>query len=211
MKWAAQACVRFVRTVAPGTTLLGLALLIGVGCGGEQGEEQRDIAAEIEARRRAASAELAGRAPAEAAKDAVAENQPPQAKFEALPLEAYANMTPISFDATLTNDDFDLSTEMRKRWDFDGDGQWDTGFMRANHAQWTYRESGDYQPRLLVRDSGGLIDTTRGPVIAVRLPCPAPDVEMTDINIRSPHMNETFKLSDYEGAPLLVWFAAPSK
>lgn len=138
-------------------------------------------------------------------------NQPPRGRLEASPLRGYANMTSINLTSASSADDYDLSQEMKRRWDFDGDGQWDTGLLRSDFVKWTFPKPGRYEPRLLLVDTGGLSDTCYGPAIEILEPCPAPEFALQDINPNSRVIGRTFSLEGFRGRPLLVWFASPSK
>ncbi|MBM3317903.1 MAG: PKD domain-containing protein [Candidatus Eisenbacteria bacterium] len=152
-----------------------------------------------------------GQAPASGAEAGGRVNKPPRARFEVDPLRGYANMTSIKLNSAGSADDIDLSQEMKRRWDFDGDGEWDTGQLRSEFVTWTYREPGRYRPRLLLTDTGGLTDTFTGPEIEILEPCPAPDFALEDINPNSSTRGKIYTLEAFRGAPLVAWFGAPSK
>jgi hypothetical protein len=138
-------------------------------------------------------------------------NRAPQAAFEALPPQGYANMTSLQFNSSLSTDEVDLSSQLRRRWDFDGDGKWDTGFLKSEYLQWTYKQAGHFRPRLLVTDTGGLSDTCVGSELTILDPCPAPDFALEDINPASVTKGHIYRRDEFRGKPLVVWFAAPSK
>ena len=100
---------------------------------------------------------------------------------------------------------------MRRRWDFTGDGELDTGFLRSDVVQWTYKRVGRFPPKLVVMDSGGLSDTCVGSEIEILSPCPAPDFALEDVNPNSPTKGKTYRLADFGDQQLVVWFAEPTK
>lgn len=66
----------------------------------------------------------------------------------------------IRFDGSGSRD-LETPVEMLQfRWDFTGDGIWDTEFKRDPVAIWQYTETGTYQPKMEVRDGGGLLSRT---------------------------------------------------
>jgi hypothetical protein len=142
---------------------------------------------------------------------AVRPNQPPTAKFEVFPLKGYADLTSFTLNSSTSTDDFDLGQELRRRWDFTGDGELDTGFLRSDVIQWTYKRIGRFRPKLVVMDSGGLSDTCVGEEIEILSPCPAPDFALEDVNPNSPTKGKMYRLADFRDRQLVVWFAAPSK
>jgi PKD repeat protein len=120
-------------------------------------------------------------------------------------------MTRFRLDASLCDDDFNLSSELFKRWDYDGDGTWDTRTSRSDRVGYTYADSGVFRPRLLVRDTGGLVDSVVGSAITVLGSCPTPDFAMVDGNPNSPTFGQSQRFWDYHGRRVVLWMAAPSK
>jgi hypothetical protein len=158
-----------------------------------------------------APAPAAAEQPAAAAgSGAVRPNKPPKAKFEIFPLQGYAYLTSLTLNSSTSTDDFDLGQELRRRWDFTGDGEFDTGFLHSDVVQWTYKGVGRFSPKLVVMDSGGLSDTCVGPEIEILSPCPAPDFALEDVNPNSPTKGKTYRLADFRDRQLVVWFAAPT-
>jgi hypothetical protein len=158
----------------------------------------------------AAATPTAGQ-PAAAGAGTVRPNKPPTAKFEVFPLKGYADLTSFTLNSSTSTDDFDLGQELRRRWDFTGDGELDTGFLHSDVIQWTYKRIGRFRPKLVVMDSGGLSDTCVGEEIEILSPCPAPDFALEDVNPNSPTKGKTYRLADFRDRQLVVWFAAPSK
>jgi uncharacterized protein (TIGR02145 family) len=64
--------------------------------------------------------------------------------------------TQFLLDASLTHDDEDSLNQLTFRWDFEGDGQWDTPFGDSVKIFHQYPETGVYTPGLQVRDPSGL-------------------------------------------------------
>ncbi len=138
-------------------------------------------------------------------------NRAPKARFEAYPLTGLTNLTGIDFDGSLSTDDYNLSSELMHRWDFDGDGRWDTPFTLSERTTYVYPAPGRFRPRLLVVDAAGLADSLVGTELVIRTPCPAPDFALRDVNPNSPGFGETVRLSALKGKPVLAWFVAPTK
>jgi hypothetical protein len=145
------------------------------------------------------------------AKAASAGSRPPKARLQIAPLVGLSGLTGIDLDASYSSDDASLPSELMLRWDYDGDGQWDTGFTHSSRTTHVYGASGRYRPRLLVVDGVGLADSTVGPELEIRPPCPAPDFALIDANPNSHSFQRTVRLSELRGHPVLAWFVAPTK
>jgi len=84
--------------------------------------------------------------------DVIVPNQSPLPAFNfspaigAVPLQVF-------FDASDTTDDADDLDNLLFRWDFDGDGIWDTEYTSNIITDYTYVLSGEFSPRLGVLDS----------------------------------------------------------
>ncbi len=90
----------------------------------------------------------------------VEENQPPDACFTYSPQNGDLD-TQYQFDAGCTTDDFTPPFGfLEYRWDFDGDGTWDTGWRTSETASHQYDSPGDKTVVLQARDGHGLTDTT---------------------------------------------------
>ena len=137
-------------------------------------------------------------------------NHPPTARFEVFPLVGYAGLTTLRFNATLSKDAETDNPNLLKRWDYDGDGTWDSGAVRASRNRYVYDKPGRYQPRLLVEDAGGLRDSVVGPAIEIKAPCPAPDFQLSDLNPKSRSYGKKFSLEGLRGRRVIVWYGAPS-
>ena len=60
--------------------------------------------------------------------------------------------------AGASSDPEDPPAGLEERWDFDGDGVWDTFWSRSLSASRAYSDGGSYAVRLEVRDSAGQVD-----------------------------------------------------
>jgi len=111
---------------------------------------------------------------------------PPTARFTAAPTEGDLS-TLFTFDASASTDLEDGGAGLQVRWDFDGDGSWDTVLNTARQATHRFLAAGTYSVRLEVGDSGGL---TAVAALAVVATAPAPgtpasrptDVVATPVN-----------------------------
>jgi uncharacterized protein (TIGR02145 family) len=72
--------------------------------------------------------------------------------------------TRFLLDASATHDDEDSLDQLSFRWDFEGDGQWDTQFADSAKIHHVYPETGSYNPGFQVRDPSTLVSTGRGQV-----------------------------------------------
>lgn len=83
-------------------------------------------------------------------------NSPPVASIAIFPKVADTSSF-IRFDGSGSRDQETPVEMLQFRWDFTGDGIWDTEFKRDPVAIWQYAETGTYQPKMEVRDEGGLL------------------------------------------------------
>jgi parallel beta-helix repeat protein len=86
-------------------------------------------------------------------------NSAPTATFTVDPTGGYMS-TVFSFDASGSSDAEDATTDLRVRWDWDGNGFYDTGWTTTKTASHSYPSVGTYTVRLEVMDTLGLKDTT---------------------------------------------------
>lgn len=63
----------------------------------------------------------------------------------------------INFNASGSSDDYDSAASLQVRWDFEGDGIWDTSWSTDKYITYSYPDRGTYLPILEVRDSDGLM------------------------------------------------------
>lgn len=83
----------------------------------------------------------------------------PVASFSYLP-DFGSETTEFTFDASSSQDAEDPLEALEFRWDWDGDWAWDTNWATETTTLHQYGVSGDHTARLLVRDSGGLLNAT---------------------------------------------------
>ncbi|MCF8302731.1 MAG: hypothetical protein K9I94_05590 [Bacteroidales bacterium] len=84
-------------------------------------------------------------------------NTPPTASFTISPGSGNTS-TMFNLDASACSDNQDMTSQMEVRWDFDGDGTWDTEFTTDKTEDYQYSTEGTYTVRLEVKDTGGLTD-----------------------------------------------------
>ena len=81
-------------------------------------------------------------------------NAPPSASFTVTP--PYGKiLTPFFFDASASDDLEDGLAGLEFRWDFGGDGSWDTGWSASPSIVHSFTDPGVYDVALEVRDSDG--------------------------------------------------------
>ena len=91
-------------------------------------------------------------------------NTPPSARFEFFP-SVVDTSTFVRFDGSATTD-LETATELLLfRWDYNGDGKWDTEFIRTPFAIWQFQKTGTYHPIVEVLDQGGLISNYSSEVV----------------------------------------------
>jgi PKD repeat protein len=71
-----------------------------------------------------------------------------------------------SLDASSSNDSEDAPEDVRIRWDFDGDGTYDTDWVNAKTAEYTYPAAGEYTIKLQVKDLNEATKTATQTIIA---------------------------------------------
>src|SRR5439155_925110 len=98
-------------------------------------------------------------------------NAPPTVDFTWTPATG-DNTTVFSFTAT-ASDDHDLSSAIQVRWDWQGDGVWDTTWSTTKTAQHRYSTAGNKTVVLQAMDSGGLT-TTKNHIVTVSASPPPP-------------------------------------
>ncbi len=85
----------------------------------------------------------------------VVKNEPPKAVFQVDKIKAPKNSI-FKFDTSLSSDDQYGKYDLYYRFDFDGDGEFDTTFQNKNIWNHAYSEVGKYKVRMEVRDKEGL-------------------------------------------------------
>ncbi len=83
----------------------------------------------------------------------------PHASFTVDPAEGTLQTT-FQFDASGCTDAEDPTSALEVRWDWDGDGVWDTSYSTTKTASHQYTETGMKTATLEVRDTGGLTNGT---------------------------------------------------
>ncbi len=82
-------------------------------------------------------------------------NRAPHASFSVSPNAGFLQDI-FTFNASSSSDPEDNNANLLCRWDFDGDGSWDTEFSQTKSIQHQYSEPGLYNITLEVKDSEGL-------------------------------------------------------
>jgi PKD repeat protein len=85
-------------------------------------------------------------------------NNPPSAGFTVTPESGYTS-TVFEFDASETWD-YEDGNDLLYLWDWDDDSNWDTDTLSTSYVTHRYDSAGSYKVKLLVIDSGGLMDST---------------------------------------------------
>lgn len=81
---------------------------------------------------------------------------PPTAVFTFDPLQPYVGET-VNFDASDSYDDADSQYSLQVRWDFDGDGNWDTTWTSTKTATYSFSNKGIFRSVLQVKDTNDQI------------------------------------------------------
>lgn len=86
-------------------------------------------------------------------------NTPPYIVYTIKPGGTGTTETIFEFDV-IQSHDFETSQENLKfRWDFEGDGTWDTDYKKGRYFYHQYPEFGGYKPKVEGIDEGGLTDS----------------------------------------------------
>lgn len=91
-------------------------------------------------------------------------NRAPTASFNVSPESGFLQDI-FTFNASSSSDPEDDNASLQCRWDFDGDGNWDTEFSVEKTAQHQYTAAGFYEVALEVKDSEGLTGTSKYTVV----------------------------------------------
>lgn len=89
--------------------------------------------------------------------------------------------TLFTFNASSSKDEEDTSSDLQVRWDFDGDGDYDTTFDTEKRIQHRYLDAGTYTVMMQVLDSSGLTDTTQKTVTVVANDAPIASFEVSPL------------------------------
>ncbi len=103
-------------------------------------------------------------------------NTPPSASLGAIPVDIEEGET-VSFDASASSDPEDGSN-VEVRWDWEGDGNYDTVWSTVKTASHIYTTPGTYQATLQVRDSKGLTDSKSLTITVTEKPNTAPTANL---------------------------------
>lgn len=87
----------------------------------------------------------------------VVENEPPKAAFTANKTFGPVNSI-VRFNTELSSDSQQNRSTLKYRFDFDGDGRYDTNFQNKTNWAHQYRESGSFDVAMEVIDPDGLTD-----------------------------------------------------
>src|SRR5207249_6337618 len=110
-------------------------------------------------------------------------NAPPTVDFTWTPNSGNTS-TVFSFTATAA-DDHDTSSSIQVRWDWTGDGTWDTGWSTTKTATHTFSSTGNKTVVVQAIDSGGLT-ATQSHVVQVTATPPPPRLRMHRLRWTSP-------------------------
>ena len=92
------------------------------------------------------------------------DNQPPTAVFSVTP-ESGTVETEFIFDASESSDPEEESKYLQVRWDWEGDGEWDTLWSSKKTRAHRFERSGTIHVSLAVRDSWGSVASTGRDII----------------------------------------------
>ncbi|MBD3420080.1 MAG: SUMF1/EgtB/PvdO family nonheme iron enzyme [Chitinivibrionales bacterium] len=81
-------------------------------------------------------------------------NLPPSPQFFINP-DTVMSFAAATFDGSATVDQETQLAQLRFRWDFDGDGDYETDFANNPRAVYTFEKGGLYHPEVEVKDAGG--------------------------------------------------------
>ncbi len=91
-------------------------------------------------------------------------NSKPVAIFEVNP--GFGSVETIfEFDASSSSDAEDENDSLKFRWDFDGDGSFDTPWENNSFASYQYEVAGSYEVKLEVKDTEGAIGSTTSSLV----------------------------------------------
>ena len=102
----------------------------------------------------------------------------PTARFSLTP-EAGDTATPFQWDASASSDPQDDVTLLQVRWDWEGDGQWDTAYTDDKQAEHLFEMPGTYEVQMEVRDSDQLTHTTTRTVSVAEQELPVEEASYT--------------------------------
>lgn len=89
--------------------------------------------------------------------------------------------TTFIFNATTSTDEEDNASVLQVRWDFDGDGVWDTNFDTQKIAEHRYLDPGVYTVKVQVVDTNNQRDTEEITITVVANDAPMPSLSVTPL------------------------------
>lgn len=99
-------------------------------------------------------------------------NTPPIAKFSIEPTIG-STSTFFEFDGSGSFDYEEPAINIQARWDFDGNGIWDTEWDNDKKENYSYNYEGEFEVKLKVKDTDGLFDSTYQSLKIINgVPCP---------------------------------------
>jgi hypothetical protein len=90
-------------------------------------------------------------------------NEPPDACFTVTP-DTGTTSTLFAVDASCSSDDRTPAADLEVRWDWEGDGTWDTDWTTTKTASHQYATAGSPTIQLMVRDEVGFTDTAQSEI-----------------------------------------------
>lgn len=96
-------------------------------------------------------------------------DDPPKVSFSVTPPNGTI-LSIFNLDASSSSDTEDALDKLSFRWDFDGDGQWDTNSSSQDSATHVFSRPGNYTVSLQVLDSFGLVNETSRLVVVDNTP-----------------------------------------
>ncbi len=111
-------------------------------------------------------------------------NTAPTAIFQISPSSGNTD-TVFNFDASGSSDKETAFENLNFRWDWEGDGTWDTDYSNLYQTTHKYDNKGNYSPTLMVKDEKDLTDDTTNSLIVDDIPPPPPDCPETFVDPRN--------------------------
>jgi len=136
------------------------------------------------------------------------EDNAPCAVFDVTPSSGNGT-TLFTFNASLSSDCEDSSTQLEVRWDWEGDGTWDTSWSSGKWVQHQYSSSGICNATLEVRNTRNITDqTTRTVAVDVLAPSIAitSPTSISYYNTSSSTINLAGTASDDIGVTSVTWY-----
>lgn len=84
-------------------------------------------------------------------------NRPPKAALHITPSKGFLQDVFV-MDASVSSDAEDKQSDLMVRFDFEGDGTWDTEYSKTKIVNHQYSSAGTYPVKVIVKDSGGATD-----------------------------------------------------